>query len=151
MRLLILLPLLLSAGLLFSQTDSIVNADSITFVLAPKPGKIKSDTDTSCYPVYCANGIASYYGRAFQGRYTSSGERFDMNKYTAAHKSLPFGTWLIVTNLKNGKAVLVKVNDRMPQSNKREIDLSYIAARDLGFVSAGLAHVQLEIYLPPKK
>lgn len=151
MRFLFLFPLLLAASGLFAQTDSTVNADSITFRLHPKPAPSVSDSESGCYAVYCADGIASFYGKAFQGRFTSSGERFDMNKYTAAHKSLPFGTWLIVTNLKNGKAVLVKVNDRMPQWNKREIDLSYIAARDLGYVAAGLAHVQLEIYYPPKK
>ena len=90
-------------------------------------------------------GYASWYGREFHGRKTASGDRFDMNKFTAAHKKLPFGTQLIVKNLENGKSVRVTVNDRGPYEDGRIIDLSYAAARKLGIISSGEAKVGLII------
>lgn len=86
---------------------------------------------------------ASYYGKEFDGRPTSSGEIFDMNAMTAAHKSLPFGTLLEVTNLANGKRVTVRVNDRGPFVANREIDLSFGAAAALDMISAGIAKVSI--------
>jgi rare lipoprotein A len=91
------------------------------------------------------HGIASWYGRPFNGRRTASGEVFDMHKYTAAHKTLPFGTRLRVTNLRNGRQTLVRINDRGPYVVGREIDLSYVAARDIGILEKGLEKVRLEI------
>lgn len=79
-----------------------------------------------------ADGLASWYGGQFHGRRTASGTRFDMHAYTAAHRTLPFGTLLRVENPKTGKAILVEVTDRGPFIRKRVIDLSYGAARDLG-------------------
>ena len=87
---------------------------------------------------------ASYYGEAFNGRPTSSGEIFDMNAYTAAHKTLPFGTFLEVTNLENGKKVVVRVNDRGPFVANREIDLSKAAAESLGMISRGITRVSIK-------
>jgi len=90
-------------------------------------------------------GTASYYHDKYHGRTTTSGEVFDQNKLTAAHNTLPMGTRLRVTNLKNNHSVVVKVNDRMHKSNKRLIDLSKKAAKELGFIKAGLTKVKIEI------
>lgn len=78
------------------------------------------------------DGLASWYGGQFHGRRTASGTRFNMNEYTAAHRTLPFGTVLRVENTKTGKSILVEVTDRGPFIRKRVLDLSYGAARDLG-------------------
>ena|ERR1039458_5557835 len=93
-------------------------------------------------------GTASWYGVQFQGRPTASGEPFDMRDFTAAHPSLPMGTFVKVTNLKNGKAVVVRINDRGPVLDGRIIDVSYNAARALGFNQRGLQTVRLELYQP---
>jgi rare lipoprotein A len=90
-------------------------------------------------------GIASYYADKFEGRQTASGEKYKHSKYTAAHKTLPFGTVIKVTNLSNSKYVEVKVNDRGPYVEGRIIDLSKAAAGDLDMISSGLAKVRIEI------
>jgi rare lipoprotein A len=92
-----------------------------------------------------STGVASYYANKFDGRRTSSGEVFRQDSLTAAHKNLPFGTMLKVTNLSNDSVVYVKVNDRLPQSSKRMIDLSLTAAKQLNFVRKGLTQVKIEI------
>jgi len=89
-------------------------------------------------------GKASYYANTFQGKKTASGEKYDQHKYTAAHRTLPFGTQLKVTNLTNGKTVVVVVNDRGPYSKDRLIDLSLIAAKTIDMVQCGIAQVQIE-------
>jgi len=93
-------------------------------------------------------GTASWYGDYFQGKQTASGEPYDMRDFTAAHPTLPLGTFVRVTNLKNGKAVVVRVNDRGPVVDGRIIDVSYNAARALGFKERGLQKVRLDIYQP---
>jgi rare lipoprotein A len=95
-------------------------------------------------------GSASWYGKAFQGKPTASGESYDMWQYNAAHRSLPLGTWVRVTNLKNGKSLIVRVNDRGPfvDTGKRIVDVSYAAARMLEFSGQGLARVKLEVVEP---
>ncbi|MDA9918301.1 septal ring lytic transglycosylase RlpA family protein [Erythrobacter sp.] len=90
-------------------------------------------------------GVASYYGRRFHGRRTANGERFNMNALTAAHKTLPFGTKVRVTNARNGRSVVVRINDRGPFIRGRTIDLSRSAARKLGMISRGHATVKIEI------
>jgi rare lipoprotein A len=90
-------------------------------------------------------GLASWYGGKFHGRLTSSGEIFDTNTMTAAHKTLPFGTMVKVTNLDNGTTAIVKINDRGPFVEGRIIDLSRAAADELGMVGTGVARVSLEI------
>jgi len=90
-------------------------------------------------------GFASYYADKFHGRMTSSGEIFDMYKFTAAHRTLPFGTKLKVTNIKNEKQVTVVVNDRGPFIQNRIIDLSKIAAEKIGMINDGIAEVKIEI------
>jgi rare lipoprotein A len=91
-------------------------------------------------------GRASWYGREFQGRATASGETFNMNSMTCAHRSLPLGASVLVTNLRNHRSVLVRVNDRGPVPQNRVIDLSYAAARMLGF--RGLAPVRIDLVDP---
>ncbi len=90
-------------------------------------------------------GYASYYSREFKGRKTASGETFDPMKLTAAHRTLPFGTLVRVTNLENKRSVVVKINDRGPFVKGRIIDLSYKAALKIGMVSRGIAKVKLEV------
>ena len=90
-------------------------------------------------------GVASYYGKKFHGRKTASGEQFDMNAMTAAHRTLPFGTKVRVTNLENGNRVVLRINDRGPVSEQRIIDVSYGAAKELGFVTQGLTRVRIEV------
>jgi rare lipoprotein A len=94
-------------------------------------------------------GIASWYGIPYDGRRTSSGEIFDMHALTAAHRTLPFNTWLEVTDLQSGKRVNVRINDRGPFVDGRIIDLSMGAADQLGMVRAGLAKVRLKVIKPP--
>ncbi|HHF51964.1 MAG: septal ring lytic transglycosylase RlpA family protein [Candidatus Aminicenantes bacterium] len=90
-------------------------------------------------------GQASWYGPHFHGKTTSSQEVFDMYDMTAAHKSLPFGTYVMVTNLDNGRSVKVRINDRGPFIRGRVIDLSYAAAKVLGMVGTGVVPVRIEI------
>ncbi|MCS7245627.1 MAG: septal ring lytic transglycosylase RlpA family protein [candidate division WOR-3 bacterium] len=90
-------------------------------------------------------GYASWYGGKFHGRKTACGIVFDTYKYYAAHKTLPCGTILKVTNLKNNKSVEVKVVDRGPFKKGRIIDLSYISAKELGIVSSGVELVEIEV------
>lgn len=94
-------------------------------------------------------GKASWYGEDFDGKPTASGEPYDMYELTAAHRTLPLGTWVKVTNLKNHRWVLVRINDRGPVPTDRIIDLSYSAARMLNMSGQGLARVRLEIVNPP--
>ena len=91
-------------------------------------------------------GTASWYGEYFQGKQTASGEPYDMRDFTAAHPSLPLGTFVKVTNLRNGKVAVVRINDRGPVVDGRIIDVSYNAARALGFKERGLQNVRLDIY-----
>ena len=90
-------------------------------------------------------GIANFYSDKFQGRKMASGEKYDKNKLTASHKTLAYGTKVKVTNLDNGKSVVVTINDRMKKSSKAVIDVTRKAAEELGFVKAGKAKVKLEV------
>lgn len=92
---------------------------------------------------YRERGFASWYGQKFHGRLTSNGEVYDMYGMTAAHKSLPIPTFVQVTNVDNGKSVIVRVNDRGPFHGDRIIDLTYAAAKKLGFVDQGTAEVEV--------
>lgn len=91
------------------------------------------------------SGIASYYGRRFNGRRTASGEVFDMSAMTAAHRTLPFGSKVRVTNPNNGKSVIVRINDRGPYGGGRTIDVSRAAATELGLISRGHGRVELAL------
>lgn len=106
-----------------------------------KPGGLTPDGGT---------GLASWYGQAYHGRPTASGELFDMDKMTAAHRTLPFGTQVQVTNLENGRKAEVKINDRGPFVPERIIDLSYAAAKKLEMLIAGVVPVRLQLLFLPK-
>jgi len=93
-------------------------------------------------------GTASWYGEYFQGKETASGEPFDMQALTAAHPTLPLGSFVRVTNLHNGRAVVVRINDRGPVVEGRIIDVSYNTARVLGFHERGLQRVRLDLVRP---
>jgi rare lipoprotein A len=90
-------------------------------------------------------GMASYYAHKFHGRPTASGEIYDESRLTAAHPVFPFGTLVRVTNLNNNQSVLLRVNDRGPTAKGRIIDVSFTAARELGFVRQGLCKVKVEV------
>ena len=98
-------------------------------------------------------GMASFYSNKFNGRKTANGEIFSNQKLTAAHNTLPLGTYVRVTNLRNGRTVIVKINDRLHHRNKRIIDLSRAAATKLGFIKSGLTRVKVEVLgkKPPSK
>lgn len=116
----------------------------------PPPGVPFYDQDGARYHIlstssgYLERGVASWYGSDFHGRRTSSGEPYDMYAMTAAHKTLPLPTTARVTNLTNGRAVVVRINDRGPFKKDRLIDLSYAAARELGVVGPGTALVEVQ-------
>jgi rare lipoprotein A len=101
--------------------------------------------------VHELTGIASYYAEEFNGRKTANGEVFDMNELTAAHRTLPFQTIVVVRNLDNGKDVQVRINDRGPFVGGRVIDLSLEAARQLDMLGSGTARVSLEVLETPQK
>ncbi|MCS7177431.1 MAG: septal ring lytic transglycosylase RlpA family protein [Candidatus Kapabacteria bacterium] len=90
-------------------------------------------------------GLASFYGREFAGRPTASGEIYNPEALTAAHRTLPFGTRLRVTNLRNGRSVIVRINDRGPQHRERVVDLSEAAARTLEMLREGVVEVECEV------
>ena len=90
------------------------------------------------------SGFASYYSDALHGRQTANGERYNREAFTAAHRTLPFGTLIQVTNKRNGKSIVVRINDRGPYVDGRVIDLSWRAAQSLGMVNEGVVPVNLE-------
>ena len=118
---------------------------SIVLAGACAQRKAPSSSPASIEHHRAETGKASWYGKAHQGKRTASGERFDMHALTAAHRTLPFGTIVRVTDLKNGKSVNVRINDRGPFHHDRIIDLSYEAARKLGFVERGTARVEVVV------
>src|SRR5258706_11454374 len=107
--------------------------------------KAPSTSPASIERHHAETGQASWYGKAHQGQRTASGERFDMRALTAAHRTLPFGTIVRVTNLGNSRSVNVRINDRGPFRRDRVIDLSYEAARKLGIAARGTALVTLTV------
>jgi rare lipoprotein A len=98
----------------------------------------------SIQPVSFETGKATYYARKFQGRRTASGERYDMHAYSAAHRTLPFGAYVRVTNVVTGQSVIVRINDRGPYVKDRVIDLSFAAATLIHLQRSGSARVKLE-------
>ena len=103
-------------------------------------------------PIKSWVGNASWYGPDFDGKVTANGERFNAESLTAAHPSLPFGSWVRVVNPRNGKFEVVRINDRGPYQEGREIDVSYRVARKLGLIHSGVSQVRLEMMqLPPRR
>jgi len=108
-------------------------------------GALRTDDVRTDQVVATQTGMASWYGARFHGRRTASGEPFDMHALTAAHRTLPFGTLCRVTNRRNGRSVIVRVNDRGPYGKGRVIDVSRAAAEALDLVRAGHAPVTVEV------
>lgn len=96
-------------------------------------------------------GHASWYGKPFHGRRTASGDVYDMNKLTAAHKGIPLDSIVKVTNTQNGKSVMVLVNDRGPYIDNRDIDLSYAAAQQIGMIQQGVVPIKMEVKINRNK
>jgi rare lipoprotein A len=117
---------------------------TIPAFVPPAQPKPKESIPAKPYQV----GKASWYGGLFQGKATASGENYDMNDFTAAHRELPLGTLVKVTNLKNMRTVIVRINDRGPVTPGRVIDLSYSAARKLEMHQNGLQKVQIDLVKP---
>jgi rare lipoprotein A len=111
---------------------------------APRP--VHTVTVTPERPTFSQVGVASWYGPQMQGQTTANGERFDMRAMTAAHRSLPFGTIVRVTELGTGRVVRVRINDRGPLVAGRVLDLSKRAAKELGVDDDGTAQVRLEVF-----
>lgn len=111
-----------------------------------QPGAVDITAITPAEPeaTPLGSGVASYYGRRFNGRRTANGEAFDMTALTAAHKTLPFGTRVRVTYPRTGRSVIVRINDRGPYAHGRTIDLSRAAAEEIGLVAQGHGRVELE-------
>ncbi|HET6566745.1 MAG TPA: septal ring lytic transglycosylase RlpA family protein [Rhodothermales bacterium] len=125
--------------------DSLLEADSLQML-----DSLAEDEHAGALPEISilkeiGSGQASYYGSELAGRRTASGERFDPSRLTAAHRTLPFGTLVRVTNLHNGESVVVRINDRGPFAARRVIDLSRAAARKIGMLARGTAKVRLEL------
>jgi rare lipoprotein A len=104
-----------------------------------------SKADPSARKTIIKYGVASYYANKFEGRRTASGEIFISTKYTAACNRLPLNTWIKVTNLRNNKSVIVRVNDRLHPKNKRLVDLSKTSAKKLGYYGRGITKVKVEV------
>ncbi len=128
---------------LFSQTDSI-SKEQPQIVVGDSTKVARTDTNKLPFVAYLDTGIASWYGPNWEGRLTASGELFSPDSMTAAHKWLPFGTVVKVTNLSNDSVVYVRITDRLPKSSTRSIDLTPVAAKRLGFFSKGLQKVRME-------
>lgn len=140
-----LLVLALGVGLLAGCTSRAARPlpGSGTRVESPTGERAPGETPEKGSRAYLGEGLASYYGPGLHGRKTASGERFDQNALTAAHRTERFGTCLRVVNMENGKSVEVRVNDRGPFKAERIIDVSLAAARKLDMVAKGLARVRL--------
>jgi rare lipoprotein A len=102
-------------------------------------------------PIKVWTGNASWYGPDFDGKKTANGEKFNAESLTAAHPSLPFGSWVRVVNPRNGKFEVVRINDRGPYQEGREIDVSYRVARKIGLIHSGVNQVRLELLQLPEK
>jgi rare lipoprotein A len=121
--------------------------------MGPGPDRPGYDRDMGGYPAetraresgYTETGMISYYAEKFDGKKTASGERFDKDGFTAAHRTLPFHTKVKVTNLDNGKSVVVEVNDRGPFSSSRILDLSPAAARKIGLMTKGTVKAKVTV------
>ncbi|MEB3233037.1 MAG: septal ring lytic transglycosylase RlpA family protein [Leptolyngbyaceae bacterium] len=142
---------------IFPETTGILAQDALysTNLLRRQLGQADALTEVADLPLPSQpvtpvarasfSGMASWYGPGFHGRMSASGERFNQNAMTAAHRTLPFGTLVRVTNLNNGESTVVRINDRGPYSHSRVIDLSTAAAQSIGMVASGVAPVSVEV------
>lgn len=124
----------------------------LMFLVAPGlEAPLVAHPDAPVKPIRVWSGMASWYGPRFQGRKTASGEHFDMTALTAAHPTLPFGTLLRVTYPKTGRSQLIRINDRGPFVEGRELDVSYQVATRLGLVSGGVGRLRIELLELPER
>ena len=135
-----------SLGAGAASGPSSLEAAKVTTPTVIETGRHKTRKTNSSKSKGYQIGTASWYGEQFQGKQTASGEPFDMRAFTAAHPRLPLGTLVKVTNLKNGKFVVVRINDRGPVVDGRIIDVSSSAAHALGFKERGVQTVRLDLY-----
>jgi len=125
---------------------------ALMFALAPSlQAPLIAHATHAAKPLHVWTVRASWYGPTFQGHLTANGELYDMAAMTAAHPTLPFGSMLRLTNLRTGKTAVVRVNDRGPYVDGRDIDLSYRAADKLGIIGSGVAKVRMELIEEPKQ
>jgi len=124
----------------------------LMFLIAPvMEAPLVAHLSNPIKPIKVWVGNASWYGSEFEGRKTANGEYFNSESLTAAHPSLPFGSWVRIVNTRNGKFEVVRINDRGPYQEGREIDVSYRVARKIGLIHSGVSQVRLELMqLPPK-
>ncbi len=137
-----------AAGLVFTTALGAAPGNSTPESRTGTPGQTQETTQpikTRKFQV----GKASWYGRIFQHKQTASGEPYDMYQFTAAHRTLPLGSWVKVTDLKTDRSVVVRINDRGPVRKSRIIDLSYSAAKMLNMGKSGIHPVQLDVVDPP--
>ncbi len=133
----------------FGLTANAIAGDHDKTVLSPSAAPTEARVPAATrIKRWLQTGQASWYGLKFQGRKTATGETFDMNAFTCAHPSLPLGSWVRITNLRNRKTVVVRVNDRGPSVSERIVDLSYAAARAVGL--RGVGKVKLEQVSAPE-
>ena len=140
---------LLAAGVAGELSQTVVNAMTDTRSSYEVLGQRYHILDSAAG--YVERGVASWYGPKFHGNVTASGERFDMYALTAAHRTLPISTDVEVTNLRNGKSIVVRINDRGPFVDRRIIDLSYAAGQALGLVGAGTGLVEVRAIVGSRK
>jgi rare lipoprotein A len=124
----------------------------LMFLIAPGiEAPLVAHMNASVKPIKVWTGNASWYGPEFDGKVTANGERFNAESLTAAHPSLPFGSWVRIVNTRNGKFEVVRINDRGPYQEGREIDVSYRVARKIGLIHSGVSQVRLELLQVPEK
>jgi rare lipoprotein A len=124
----------------------------LMFLIAPGiEAPLVAHMHTSVKPMKVWTGNASWYGPEFNGKVTANGERFNSESLTAAHPTLPFGSWVRIVNTRNGKFEVVRINDRGPYQEGREIDVSYRVARKIGLIHSGVSQVRLELLQVPEK
>ena len=131
------LPALLMAVVIAALMPGCAKKKPVRVPVAPAPGSVET-------------GIASWYGHPYHGRRAANGEIYDMDKFTAAHRTLPFGVWVEVLNLGNNKTVRVRITDRGPFVEGRIIDLSRAAARQIAMIGPGTAKVRVTVIVPPE-
>ena len=136
----------IAAGLVFTTALGAAPGNSTPESRQGIPGQIQ--TQVTIPPIKTRKfqvGKASWYGRIFQHKQTASGEPYDMYQFTAAHRTLPLGSWVMVTDLKTDRSVVVRINDRGPVPRNRIIDLSYSAAKMLDIGTSGVHPVRLDL------
>jgi rare lipoprotein A (peptidoglycan hydrolase) len=137
----------------FFMTWAAIRWVPLMFLIAPvMEAPLVAHLSNPIKPIKVWVGNASWYGAEFEGRKTANGEYFNSESLTAAHPSLPFGSWVRIVNTRNGKFEVVRINDRGPYQEGREIDVSYRVARKIGLIHSGVSQVRLELMqLPPKR